>query len=60
MGYQLHKAADLKIDSENFAKSAENCGHFLGYEFVTRGNPNYWKQRYQDFEKWLSSVGTLH
>ena len=59
MGYQLYKAADLKIDAENFAKSAENCGHFLGYELVTRGNPNYWKQKYQDFEKWLSSVGTL-
>ena len=59
MGFQLHKAPDLKIDAENFAKSAENFGELLGYEFVTRGNTYYWKERYQNFENWLSSYGKL-
>jgi hypothetical protein len=41
-GYQMYKAADLKIDAMNFAKTAENFGNFLGNEIVTKGNPNYY------------------
>ena len=48
-GYQLYKAADIKIDARNFAKAAEKFGKILGKEIIkTRENPNYYKQYYQN------------
>ena len=41
-GYQMYKAADLKIDAMNFGKTAEKFGTILENEIVTRGNPNYY------------------
>ena len=41
-GYQMYKAADLKIDAMHFGKTAEKFGTILGNEIVTRGNPNYY------------------
>ena len=58
-GYQLYKDADLKMDAVNFAKAAEKFGKFVGDAVVTRGKPNYWKEIYQDYEKWLRNP-TLH
>ena len=54
-GYQLslYRDADLKIDAENFAKAAEKFGKILGNAVVTRGKPNYWKEIYQNYEKWI-------
>ena len=52
-GYQLYKDADLKMDAENFAKAAEKFGKILGNAVVTRGKPNYWKEIYQNYEKWI-------
>ena len=53
LGYQLHKDADLKMCAVNFAKKSEKFGKFLGTAFVTQGKPNYWKEIYQNYEKWL-------
>ena len=47
-GFQMYKAADLKIDAMNFAKTAEKCGKILGNEIVTLGNPNRYKKAYKD------------
>ena len=47
-GFQMYKAADLKIDAMNFAKTAEKFGKILGIEIVTRGNPNNYKKDYKD------------
>ena len=58
-GYQLYKDADLKMDAVNFAKASEKFGKILGNAFVTRGKPNYWKEIYQNYEKWLR-IPTLH
>jgi len=52
-GYQLYKDADLKMDAVNFAKAAEKFGKFVGDAVVTLGKPNYWKEVYQNYEKWL-------
>lgn len=46
-GYQMYKAADLKIDAMNFAKAAEKFGKILGIEIVTKGNPNNYKKAYK-------------
>ena len=54
-GYQLYKDADLKMDAVNFAKVSEKFEKILG-KFVTGGNPNYWKEIYQNYEKWLQSA----
>ena len=58
-GYQLYKDADLKMDAVNFAEASEKFGKILGNAFVTRGKPNYWKEIYQNYEKWLR-IPTLH
>ena len=58
-GYQLYKDADLKMDAVTFAKAAEKFGKFVGDAVVTRGKPNYWKEIYQDYEKWMRNP-TLH
>jgi hypothetical protein len=58
-GYQLYKDADLKMDAVNFAKASEKFGKILGNAFVTRGKPNYWKEIYQNYERWLQ-IPTLH
>ena len=58
-GYQLYKDADLKMDAVNFAKAAEKFGKFVGDAVVTRGKPNYWKEIYQNYERWLQ-IPTLH
>ena len=55
-GYQLYKDADLKMDAVNFAKASEKFGKILGNAFVTRGKPNYWKEIYQNYEKWLQNA----
>ena len=52
-GYQLHKDADLKMEALAFAKVAEKFGKFVGEAVVTRGKPNYWKEIYENYEKWL-------
>jgi len=52
-GYQLYKDADLEMDAVKFAKASEKFGKILGNAFVTRGKPNYWKEIYQNYEKWL-------
>ena len=51
-GYQLYKDADLKMDAVNFAKAAEKFGKFVGEAVVTRGKPNYWREIYENYEKW--------
>ena len=51
-GYQLYKTTDLKIDAMTFAKTAEKFGKILGNDSVTGGKPNYWKEIYENFEKW--------
>ena len=58
-GYQLYKDADLKMDAVNFAKASEKFENILGNAVVTRGKPNYWKDIYQNYEKWLQ-IPTLH
>ena len=58
LGYQLYKDADLKMDAVNFAKTSEKFGKYFGNAFVTRGKPNYWKEIYQNYEKWFAE--TLH
>ena len=54
-GYQLYKDADLKMDAVNFAKVSEKFKKILGNAAVTGGNPNYWKEIYQNYEKWLQT-----
>ena len=51
-GYQMYKAADLKVETEIFAKAAKKFGKYLGNEIVNEGDPNFWKNRYQNFENW--------
>ena len=58
-GYQFYKTTDLKIDAMSFAKAAEKFGKFVGDAVVTRGKPNYWKEIYQNYERWLQ-IPTLH
>ena len=55
LGYQLHKDAELKMDAVNFAKACEKFEKILGNAVVTltSGKPNYWKDIYQNYEKWL-------
>ena len=52
-GYQLYKDADLKMEALAFAKAAEKFGKFVGNAVVSRGKPNYWKEIYENYEKWL-------
>ena len=52
-GFQLYWTADLKSDAENFAKTVDKFGKVLGEDFVTRGKPTYWKEKYENFERWL-------
>ena len=52
-GYQLHKDADLKMEALAFAKAAEKFGNIVGEAVVTKGKPNYWKEIYENYEKWL-------
>ena len=48
-GYQLSKAADIKIDARNFAKAAEKFGKILGNDVVFKPDGlNYYKQHYQN------------
>ena len=58
-GYHLYKDADLKMDAVNFAKASEKFVKILGNAVVTRGMPNYWKEIYQNYEKWVH-IPTLH
>ena len=58
-GYRLYGDASLKKEAENFAKAAEKFGKFVGHDVVTRGEPSYWKQIYQDIERWLQ-IPTIH
>jgi len=50
LGYQLHQVADLKNDAEVFAKAAEKFGEKVGKDLVTRGKPDYWKQKYEKLD----------
>ena len=52
-GYFLYKLPEFKKDAENFAKAVEKFGDILGNEIVTRGQPDLWKQRYQNFDVWF-------
>ena len=52
-GYQLYWTEDLKSDAENFAKAAEKFGKVIGDALVTGGKPTYWKEKYENLEKWL-------
>jgi len=52
-GYFLYKLPEFKKDAENFAKAVEKFGDILGNEIVTRGQPDLWKQRYQNFDMWF-------
>ena len=52
-GYFLYKLPEFKKDAENFAKALEKFGEILGNEIVTRGQPDLWKQRYQNFDLWF-------
>ncbi len=56
LGYQLHKDVDLKMEAVNFAKAAEKFGKFVGEAVVNQGKPNYWKEIYENYEKWLRSL----
>jgi len=40
----------------NFAKAIEKFGKILGIEVVTRGEPNIWKERCQNYEQWVSNA----
>ena len=53
VGYVLYKLPQFKCDAENFAKAVDKFGKILGNEIITRGQPDLWKQRYQNFEMWL-------
>ena len=53
VGYQFYKDADLKMEAVAFAKAAEKFGKFVGEAVVTKGKPNYWKEIYENYEKWL-------
>ena len=44
LGYQLHQAEELKIEGQNFAKTAEKFGRMLG-----EGVPELWKKFYEHF-----------
>ena len=52
-GYCLHKLPEFKFDAKNFAKAINKFGKILGKEVVNRGQPDIWKQRYQNFEMWF-------
>ena len=52
-GYSLHKVPEFKCDAKKFAKAIYKFGKSLGKEVVNRGQPEIWKQRYQNFEIWL-------
>ena len=53
VGYVLYKLPQFKCDAENFAKAVDKFGKFVGNEIVTRGQPDQWKQRFQNLEMWL-------
>ena len=53
VGYFFYKLPQFKSDAENFAKAVDKFGKFVGNEIVTRGQPDQWKQRFQNFEMWL-------
>jgi hypothetical protein len=53
VGYFLYKLPQFKSDAENFAKAVDKFGKFVGNEIVTRGQPDQWKQRFQNLEMWL-------
>ena len=53
VGYVLYKLPQFKSDAENFAKAVEKFGKIVGDEIITRGQPDLWKHRYQNFEMWL-------
>ena len=53
VGYVLYKLPQFKCDAENFAKAVDKFGKIVGNEIITRGQPDLWKQRYQNFEMWL-------
>ena len=53
IGYFLYKLPQFKCDAENFAKAVDKFGKFVGNEIITRGQPDQWKQRYQNLEMWL-------
>ena len=52
-GYSLHKLPEFKFDAKKFAKAIYKFGKILGKEVVNRGQPDIWKQRYQNFEMWM-------
>ena len=53
VGYFFYKLPQFKSDAENFAKAVDKFGKFVGNEIVTRGQPDQWKQRFQNLEMWL-------
>ena len=53
LGYQMYKTLDLKTDAKNFAKTAEKFQKTLGKELVTKGLPDYWKQKYEKLDECL-------
>ena len=56
-GYFVHRLPEFKCDAENFAKAADKFENILGNEVVTRGQPDFWKEKYLNFEMWF--IGEL-
>jgi len=54
-GYVHNRTEEFKIEAENFAKTADKFDKFVGSQVVTHGHgrPDFWKQRYQNFEQWV-------
>ena len=61
LGYVINKTKQFKTEAENFAKTADKFEAKLGSAIVTRGIPDYWKLKYQNFTDWLSrySLGII-
>ena len=61
VGYIINITKQFKIEAENFAKTADKFEAKLGSAIVTRGIPDYWKTKYQNFTDWLSrySLGII-
>jgi len=60
-GYMINMTEQFKTEAENFAKTADKFEAKLGSAIVTRGIPDYWKVKYQNFTDWLSrySLGII-
>ena len=56
VGYQLNETDEFKNEAENFAKEAEKFEKCLGSKLTTAGRPDYWKQKYEEFDYWLMLI----